>query len=135
MTRLRDLKSSALPKVCVVPSSGTYSQSSATVDRAGTDAAMVSVFAGSITDGIFTPWTEHSTDGTTWAACSYGSGDLSAALTAVSNSAASMSLQTVNYVGSRRYIRCGFSVSGTPSTGGVVGAWVTLGEGRTLPLT
>jgi hypothetical protein len=42
-------------------------------------------------------------------------------------------VQEVGYMGSKRYVRCNMTITGSPSTGGAVGISVIKGGARTLP--
>lgn len=113
-----------------LPNVRTASNDGATVDRAGFRTAMFVAHLGTITDGTFAFDPEESDNGTDWT--NIDSGDLSGAFVS-GTSAADDRVQEVGYLGSKRYIRCNLTVSGSPSTGGAVGVTVILGSPRTLP--
>ena len=71
---------------------------------------------GAITDGTFTPKLQDSADNSTWA--DVAAADQVGTLSAL----AANTMQSVSYIGSKRYIRAVITASGSPSTGGNMSA-------------
>lgn len=113
-----------------LPNVRTTSADGVTVDRSGFRTAMFVAHIGTITDGTFAFDPEESDNGTDWT--NVAAGDLSGAFVNAT-SAADDRVQEVGYVGSKRYLRCNLTVTGSPSTGGAIGVSVVLGDARTLP--
>lgn len=89
------------------------------------------VIAGAITDGTHTIAVQHSDDGSTWVNVPAGqiNGALAALTTAQSNSIAEVGVNS-----SRRFVRLNITVSGSPATGGIVGAVAVLADPSILPV-
>lgn len=102
----------------------------ATVDLAGFSKAAFVAHIGVVTDGTFAFDPEESDDGSTWG--NVAAGDLSGAFVNAT-SAADETVQEVGYLGTKRYIRCNVTVTGSPSTGGLLDVTVIRAGARTLP--
>lgn len=113
-----------------LPNVRTATATGVTVDRVGFNTAMFVAHLGTITDGTFAFDPEESDDDSNWS--NIAAGDLSGAFVS-GTSAADDRVQEVGYLGSKRYVRCNLTVSGSPSTGGAVGVSVVLGSPRTKP--
>ena len=117
---LSEFKSKLAQAFGIVPLLRTATVNGTGVDLANCGTATVSFFAGAITDGTFTPSVEES-DASGSGYTAVAAGDLTNTLSALSAS----SIQTVGYIGRKRYIRPVITASGSPATGGNVGAIVT----------
>ena len=129
MTR-RDLNKDVAVVSTLLPNVRTSTTSGATVDLAGFREAMFIAHVGTITDGTFAFDPEESDDDSTWT--NIAAGDLSGSFTNATSSADD-TVQEVGYRGSKRYVRCNVTVSGSPSTGGAIGVTVVKAGARTLP--
>jgi hypothetical protein len=118
------VSSTQLPNVVDATTTGV------TVDLAGFTKAMFIAHIGTITDGTFAFDPEESDDDSTWT--NIAAGDLSGAFVNATSSADDR-IQEVGYLGSKRYIRCNMTITGSPSTGGAVGISVVKAGARTLP--
>ncbi|HBM91312.1 MAG TPA: hypothetical protein DD400_05510 [Rhodospirillaceae bacterium] len=128
---LRDMLHNTLVKTSLAPAVRTDGTTTGTaVDLRGFDAAVISVAFGSYTDGTHTPSLEHSVDGVTYA--SVGASELDEALEAVSDSSGANTVQSVGYLGARRYVRVIMIVTGSTS-GAASGASVIVGEPHNAP--
>ena len=116
--------STLLPNVRTATASGTG------VDLAGYRSAMFIAHLGTITDGTFAFDPEESDDNSAWT--NIDSGDLSGSFTN-GTSSADDTVQEVGYLGTKRYIRCNVTVTGSPSTGGAIGVTVVRGRPITKP--
>jgi len=116
--------STLLPNVRTTTATGT------TVDLAGFTKAMFLAHVGTVTDGTFAFDPEESDDDSTWT--NIAAGDLSGSFTSATSSADD-TVQEVGYLGSKRYIRCNLTVTGSPATGGAIGVTVVRAGARTLP--
>lgn len=103
------------------------------VDCANYAAATVVLVNGTVTDGTHTPKIQHSDDNSTFADAD--TADISGTFTALTSSSTAGSVQEVSYIGTKRYIRCVMTVTGSPSTGGLYSAVVVRGRPRTMPAT
>ncbi|HRW39290.1 MAG TPA: hypothetical protein P5254_16445 [Aquihabitans sp.] len=118
------VESTLLPNVRTSTTSGT------TVDRLGYTRAAFVAHVGTITDGTFAFDLEESDDGSSWS--NIDSGDLSTSMANATSSADDRVL-TASYLGSKRYLRCNLTVTGSPSTGGPIGVAVLLAGARVSP--
>ena len=99
------------------------------IDLAGFASNQICFAPGTITDGTHTPKvTECDTSGGTYT--DVAAADLDGSLAAL----ASDTLQTVAYIGTKRYIKLVSTVTGGPGTGGQYSATVTLGGSRKTPV-
>lgn len=112
------------------PNIVTSTTSGSTVDLAGFQKAAFVAHIGTITDGTYAFDPEESDDGSSWS--NIDSADLSGSFTNAT-SAADDTIQEVGYLGTKRYIRCNVTVTGSPSTGGPIGVTVIRAGARTLP--
>lgn len=120
-----DIDSTLLPAVRTTTATGT------TVDRLGYTRAMFVAHVGTITDGTFAFDFEESDDDSTWS--NIASTDLSATVANATSSVDDRVLK-VSYLGSKRYLRCNLTVTGSPSTGGPIGVVVVKDGARTAPV-
>lgn len=127
----RDINSNVSVATSVLPLLRTATVSGSGVDLRGFDAAMVILDIGTITDGTFTPKLQESDDNSTFS--DVASADLEGSFTAATSSADD-GVQQVGYKGDARYIRAVYTVTGSPSTGGTVGAVIVRGDAHSLPV-
>lgn len=128
---LRDLKSNVKVAPSLAPAVRTNGTANGTaVDLRGYDSAVIAVSFGAYTDGSHTPSVEHSVDNVTYAAAA--ASDLDGAFTAVSSAAGQNAVQSVGYIGARRYVRVVMTVSGATS-GALSAANVIAGNPRQAP--
>lgn len=125
---MRDLMNNLAVAQSVAPLLRTATVEGDGVDRRDYDAVGFVFHAGTITDGTFTPSIEVSDDDVSYAAAA--AGDVVGTLAAL----ASDGVAKATYVGSARYVRAVITASGSPSTGGTVGAHVILGEAHQRPV-
>lgn len=130
MSVRRDINRDVSAASTLLPNVRTATANGATVDLAGFKKAMFLAHIGTITDGTFTFDPEDSDDGSAWT--DIAAGNLSGSFVA-GTSAADDNVQEVGYLGTKRYIRCNITVSGSPSTGGPVGVTVVRAGALTLP--
>ena len=87
------------------------------IDLQGYEEATAAVQFGAITDGTFTPSLEESdTLGSGYTAVA--AGDLLGSFSAAATGGGASAVQTVGYIGKKRYIRVVLTVTGSPATGG-----------------
>ena len=108
----------------------TASVNGGTVDLAGFTKAMFVAQVGTIADGTFNFDPEESDDGSSWT--NIAAGDLSGAFVEADSDNDDV-IQEVGYMGSKRYIRCNVTVTGSPSDGGPIGITVIKGAPRQAP--
>lgn len=120
------------------PAARTTTVTSSKFDREAQDtlaapyeALEILLETGAWTDGTFTPKLQESSDDSTYT-------DVAAAnqlgtFTAISSSAGQNSIQRVAYVGTKRYVKCVVTVTGSPATGMVMGITGIGGYPRNLP--
>jgi hypothetical protein len=126
----RDLNNDVSVASTQLPNVVTATTTSTGVDLAGFTKAMFVAHIGTITDGTFAFDPEESDDNSTFT--NIAAGDLSGAFVNATSSADDR-VQEVGYLGSKRYIRCNLTVTGSPSTGGAIGVSVVRAGARTLP--
>lgn len=105
----------------------TATENGAGVDLSNFNSATVVFNVGTITDGTHTPSIEESDDNATFTAVDPSL--LIGTLTAL----ASNTVQSIGYIGTKRYIRAVSTVTGSPATGGYYTAEVVRGNGRKQP--
>ena len=127
---MRNIDKDVAVSSTLLPNVRTTTATGVTVDLAGFDKAMFIAHLGTITDGTFAFDPEESDDDSTWT--NIAAGDLSGSFTS-GTSSADDTVQEVGYLGSKRYIRCNLTVTGSPSTGGAVGVTVLKAGARTKP--
>lgn len=131
----KDLYNNLLVKQTIVPAVRTTTATGTNVDRKedGSDfqAALIVVATGTITDGTHTIEVQDSADGTTFApvADDYLQGVEPAIVAADDNK-----VFELGYLGLKRYLRVVVTVSGSPATGGAIGAAVVLGMPAVAPV-
>ncbi len=113
----------------LAPAARTSSATGSAVDLRGFDAAVVAGSFGAYTDGTHTPSLQHSVDGSTYTTVS--ASDLDGAFAAVSGSGGANSVQSVGYVGARRYVRVVMTVAG--ATSGAVSSGMSSRVSRNAP--
>lgn len=127
---MRDLKHYLSVGISVL--SGVLKTATATgtgVDLQGYETATAVVQFGVITDGTFTPSLEESdTFGSGYTAVA--AGDQLGTFTAATSGGGGSAVQTVGYIGSKRYVRVVLTVTGSPSTGGYANALIVRGRPR-----
>lgn len=126
----RDLNKDVVVSSTQLPNVVTSTTTGVTVDLAGFTKAMFVAHIGTITDGTFAFDPEESDDDSTWT--NVAAGDLSGAFVNATSSADDR-VQEVGYMGSKRYVRCNMTITGSPSSGGAIGISVIKGGARTLP--
>jgi len=126
----RDLNNDVSVASTQLPNVVTATTTATGVDLAGFTKAMFVAHIGTITDGTFAFDPEESDDNSTFT--NIAAGDLSGAFVNATSSADDR-VQEVGYLGSKRYIRCNLTVTGSPSTGGAIGVSVIRAGARTLP--
>ncbi len=130
----RDLVSNISPAITLAPAARTTTATGTGVDLNGYEMAAVVITSGTITDGSnYVFEVQHSDDNSSWEAVPdaelVGS---EPTLTASDDNA----IRKVGYRGRKRYLRASLSsVTGSPSTGGVLSAVVLRGGARVAPLT
>lgn len=130
MSSGRDINKDVAVVSTLSPNIVTTTTAGATVDLAGFNKAMFVAHVGTIADGTYAFDPEESDDDSTWT--NIAAGNLSGAFVSAT-SAADDTIQEVGYLGTKRYIRCNVTVSGSPSTGGPIGITVVKAGARTLP--
>jgi hypothetical protein len=120
------------------PAARTTTVTSAAFDREAQDtlaapyeALEILLETGAYTDGTFTPKLQDSPDNSTYT--DVAAANILGAFTAVSSSAGQNKIQRVAYVGTQRYVKCIVTVTGSPSTGMVMGITGIGGYPRNLP--
>lgn len=126
----RDLVSNIAAEVSLLPLLRDATASGSGVDLRGFESAVVQFQIGTITDGAFALSVEESDDDSTYTAVD--SDDLIGSFVAAGSSADD-TVQQVGYRGDARYIRAVVTVTGSPSTGGTVGATVIKGHPAQAP--
>lgn len=130
MSAGRDINKDVVVSTTLLPNIVTSTTSGTTVDLAGFTKAMFVAHIGTVTDGTYAFDPEESDDDSTWT--NVAAGDLSGTF-ADATSSADDRIQEVGYMGSKRYVRCNVTVTGSPSTGGPIGISVIKAGARTLP--
>lgn len=130
---MRDLASNIRVAQALAPAARTSSATGGAVDRKGYDSLAVAVSVGAWTDGSHAVTVEHSEDGTTWEPAP--AGDLAGSLPTIAAAGAASSVTTVGYVGGRRYLRAKVAVSGSPTTGAVIGVALIMGHPHSAPVS
>src|SRR5882724_1776541 len=128
---LHDDKTNFKVVVSIAPAViATTTATGAAVDTDGFSGVTAVVTPGAITDGTFTPkLQECATSGGSFT--DVAAGDLIGAFVACVAS----TVQRVGYTGSLRYVKVVDTVTGSPSTGGYVPAFIVLSNPRQLPVT
>ena len=122
---MKDLKNNIEPALSLNPAARTSSTNGAAVDLQGYESALVLVHCGALTDGTHTPSVEHS-DASGSGYTAVAAADLIGSLVACTANG----IQSVSYIGSKRYIRVVLTVAGAPATGAIVEAMVARGNER-----
>lgn len=126
----RDINKDVAVAETLSPNIVTSTTAGDTVDLLGFRQAMFVAHIGTITDGTYAFDPEESDDDSTWT--NIAAGDMSGSFTNASSSADD-TIQEVGYLGSKRYIRCNVTVTGSPSDGGPIGITVIKGAPRQAP--
>ncbi len=121
---MKDLKNNIEPALSLNPAARNASANGTGVDLQGYESALVLVHCGAITDGTHTPSVEHS-DASGSGYVAVPAADLIGSLAACSQNA----IQSVSYIGAKRYIRVVMTVAGA-TTGAVTEAMVARGHER-----
>lgn len=98
------------------PAARTASANGASADLNNVRIADVLLAVGTVTDGTHTPKLQDSPNDSTWSDVS--AGDQIGTLAALSSD----TVQSVRYIGTERYLRVVFTVTGGPATGAIAGA-------------
>lgn len=123
---MRDLLRTVSNVKSFVPAAQTATVTGTGVDLQGFESAVATVNIGTLTDGTHTPKLQESADNSTFT-------DVAAADQIGTFAAlAANVLQSVGYIGQKRYIRLFVTVAGA-TTGAVYGGVVTRGDARHLP--
>lgn len=109
-----------VPTPAIAPLLRTATVNGTGIDLANSNGNQVIVYAGAITDGTFTPKLQESSDNSTFT--DVAAADLVGSLSAQTANTA----QDISYIGKLRYIRAVITVTGSPATGGNVGAIANL---------
>lgn len=131
---VRDLQNNLKAVVAINPTTGKNDLTGNLIDLQGYSGALVVVQSGGITDGTFTFELQHgnASDGSDLAAVPdedlLGSEPVFAA-------ADDNVVKQFGYVGTKRYIKLVATVSGSPTTGGTLGAVVIKGFPRHAPVS
>ncbi|MEU7617192.1 Bbp16 family capsid cement protein [Micromonospora rifamycinica] len=130
----RDLVSSINAAITLAPAARTTTANGTAVDLNGYEMAAAVITSGTITDGSnYVFEVQHSDDNSTWAAVA--DDELVGAeptLTAADDNA----VRKIGYRGRKRYLRVSLSsVTGSPSTGGVLSAVIIRSGARVAPLS
>lgn len=126
----RDINKDVAVSETLSPNIVTETTAGDTVDLLGFRQAMFVAHIGTITDGTYAFDPEESDDDSTWT--NIASGNLSGAFVNATSSADDR-IQEVGYLGTKRYIRCNVTVTGSPGTGGPIGITVIKGAPRQAP--
>lgn len=126
----RDINKDVAVAETLSPNIVTSTTAGDTVDLLGFRQAMFVAHIGTITDGTYAFDPEESDDASTWT--NIAAGDMSGSFTNASSSADD-TIQEVGYLGSKRYVRCNVTVTGSPSDGGPIGITVIKGAPRQAP--
>lgn len=126
----RDIDKDLSVATTLSPNIVTSTTSGTAVDLAGFTKAMFVAQIGTIANGTYAFDPEESDNNSTWS--NVAAGDLSGSFTNATSSADD-TIQEVGYLGSKRYIRCNVTVTGSPADGGPIGITVIRGGARTLP--
>ncbi|GGM14251.1 hypothetical protein [Micromonospora yangpuensis] len=130
----RDLVSSLGGAVTLAPAARTAAATGTAVDLNGYEMAAVLLISGTITDGTGYVWEiQHSDDNSTWTAVP---DDELVGAEPTFGAADDNAVRKIGYRGRRRYLRASIaSVTGSPSTGGVLGAVVLRAGARVAPVS
>lgn len=111
----------------------TGTATGAAIDLRGFDSAAIVVSFGAYTDGTHTPSVLHSADGSVYTPCVYGT-DLKgpSPLAAVAGSSGANKIQTIDYVGNKRYVAVVMTTAGA-TTGAFSAASVVAGHPHRAP--
>lgn len=126
----RDIDKDVSVASTLLPNVRTSTTSGVTVDLSGFTKAMFLAHIGTIVNGTFAFDPEESDDDSTWT--NIAAADLSGTFVDATSSADDR-VQEVGYLGSKRYVRCNLTVTGTPNTGGPIGVTVVRAGARSLP--
>lgn len=125
----KDLKNTLALAISLACAARTTSANGTGVDLSGYNSALVVLNPGTVTDGTHTPKVQESDDNSTFT--DVASTDLIGSLSAL----ASNTIQTVGYIGTKRYIRPVITVTGSPSTGALASATVIRGDAIKQPVS
>lgn len=131
----KDLYTTVLTKRSLAPALRAATANGTAVDRAEDtsmfQAALVIVDCGVVTDGTHTIEVQESADNSSWAAVA--TADLQGTEPAMTSSVDDQIFE-IGYLGTKRYLRVITTVTGSPSTGGIYGATIVLGDPRVKPV-
>jgi len=131
---IRDLLRTQLVSTSLSPAARVNGTATGTaVDLRGFDGAVITFSFGAYTDGTHTPTVTHSSDGTTYTTCVFGTDlDGAADLAAVSSGAGANTIQQIGYIGDKRYVKAVITTTGA-TTGALSAASVIAGHPRNAP--
>jgi hypothetical protein len=120
MTFIRDLPNNLVSGASLNPAARTATASGTGVDLIeGDGLCFAVVYSGTTTDGTHTYSVEESSDNSTFSAVTPID-----SLTAVTSATTAGNLQVVKFQRTLRYCRVKVTVTGSPGTGSVSGAWI-----------
>jgi len=122
----RDLYNELSGAISLAPAARTATANGTGVDLAGYEGALITIVAGTITDGTHTIDIQESSDNTTFT--SVAAADL-IGTEPVLNNTTNNQVSKVGYIGSKRYVRVVSTVA-SATTGGVYAAIVERGAAR-----
>ena len=126
----RDINKDVAIATTLSPNTVTATTEGTGVDLAGFRQAMFVAQIGTVVDGTYAFDAEECDDNATWT--NIAADDLSGAFVSAT-SAADDRVQEVGYLGSKRYVRCNVTVTGSPSSGGPIGVLVIKAGPRKAP--
>ena len=112
------------------PAASTATTTGTAIDLANVVENVIYVIPGLWTDGTHTLSLTDSADNTTYAACAAGdliTGSANTAFGTAISSTATAVIQSVSYIGSKRYVKHVITVSGA-TTGAIIGVVAVLGK-------
>lgn len=115
--------------MAIAPAVSKVSQNGAGVDLGGFNSALVVFECGTLTDGVHTPSLEESDDDVTYTAVA--AGDMLGTLAALEDG----KVQSVGYIGAKKFVRPVITVAGGPATGAAVSAVVIKGHPNQAPVS
>lgn len=128
---MRDMKNNVDAKESIAPVLRTTSVNGSGVDLRDYESAMMVFHSeAAINDGTHTPKMEESDDDSTYT--DVAADDQEGTLAAFDSS--NEGIQRVGYKGAKRYVRGVITVTGSPGTGGIIGAMVMRGMPHAAPV-
>jgi hypothetical protein len=121
------------PAASLHPAARTTTATGSSVDLLGFHSALILIPAGAWTDGTHTFEVQESDDDSTFAAVA--DADLVGDEPVIDGAADDDTVYSLAYLGSKRYVLVKVTVTGSPSTGLVAGAFVLKGHPQYAPAT